>query len=245
MLAVLFQLLAGSAFVLLGRWIYKNPKKVYPNWLYSNPDSLFLTGFARVFATMVIFVGSCAVIIALVSHLLPGYMLVIVALAGAIASAWLLRPPVQAAEAPTVGGSGTTQVPTRQGFLSKKGKWIVGISVGVAVLLIFGVFAIIGNSEVCQLALQRAQSSPVVIERLGQPIERGLIVSGSIETSGPSGHADVAIPVSGSKAKGTLYAVGVKSAGIWKFETLQVEVEGDSNRVDLLDNSPHPKPAQP
>ena len=159
----------------------------------------------------------------------------IVLLSGGIAGAWYLRPRVPDSEAGE--GLDAAQKPRRQGFLSKKGKWAFGVSLVVAVFFFFLLFSLIGNSEVCQLAMQSMQSNSAAIERLGTPIKKGLVISGSIETSGPSGHADIAIPVSGPKAKGTLYAVGAKSAGIWKFETLQLAVKGDSNRVDLLDST--------
>lgn len=231
---LLFPLIAGTVFVLLGRWMYKNPKRVYPNWLYSNPDHPYLIGGVRVFATMAMFVGSFALISTVVSHLLPESLIVIVALAGAILSAWFLRPDMPQPEA-AEGMTSDSSIPKKRGFLSRKGKWVVGISVVAAVLFSFGILMFIGNSEVCQFALQRAQSSSAVTEQLGSPIRQGLFVSGSIETNGPSGHADVSIPISGPKAKGTLYAVGNKSAGEWKFETLRLAV--GSNRVDLLDSS--------
>ena len=36
---------------------------------------------------------------------------------------------------------------------------------------------------------------------------------------------DIAIPISGPKAKGTIYAVGTKSAGKWEFSKLAVQVD--------------------
>jgi Cytochrome oxidase complex assembly protein 1 len=230
MLEIVFPLLAGSAFILLGRWMYGNPKKIYPNWLYNNPDHPFLFGLVRAFATLMMFIGSGAVVSAITSRVLPGALVLMAMLAGGIAGAWFLRPRLQE------NGQSSASASIGSGFLSNKGKWVLGISVAVAVVSFFGIFAMIGNSEVCQLAVSRVQSNRAVVEQLGQPIKRGLMVSGSIETTGPSGHADIAIPLSGPKGNGTLYAVGVKSAGIWKLETLQLAVSGHANRVDLLDS---------
>lgn len=88
------------------------------------------------------------------------------------------------------------------------------------VLFVVGIFSLIGNSDVCKAAIEKAQANAAVVEGLGEPIKRGWVVQGHIEVSTGSGHADLAIPLSGSKGKGTLYAVAVKSAGLWKFETL-------------------------
>jgi len=235
MATILFQLVAGFVFVFLGRWAYKNPRKLYLNWLYTNPEHPFLIGFGRVFATMLIFVGSAAIIGAVVSRPLPEPLPTLVILAGAIAAAWFLRPSVQEPVSPIAGDLPSTALPVKQSFLSKKGKWAVGILIGVLLLLFVGISDVIGNSEVCRLAVQQAQSSSAVAERLGQPIKRGFMISGSIETSGPSGRADLEIPLSGPRGKGTLYAVAVRSVGIWKFEALQLAVRGDSNRLDLLE----------
>lgn len=91
-------------------------------------------------------------------------------------------------------------------------------------------------SALSQSAL-RAQSYPAVIQRLGEPVKRGWMTTGSVETSGPSGHADLAIPLSGPKGKGTLYAVASKRAGQWILQTLQLKVEGERSALDLLAGS--------
>jgi len=83
-------------------------------------------------------------------------------------------------------------------------------------------------------ALARARANPQVTEKIGLPLQAGWLASGSMNTSGPSGSADVSIPISGPKGKGTIYVVAKKSAGEWKFRTLQVEIEGETSRIDLL-----------
>jgi hypothetical protein len=64
------------------------------------------------------------------------------------------------------------------------------------------------------MAVAAAESNPAVKQRLGDPIKRGFFTPGSIEIDGPSGHADLEIPISGSRGKATIYAVAKKSAGI-------------------------------
>jgi hypothetical protein len=108
------------------------------------------------------------------------------------------------------------------------------ILVGLAILLVGVIMGIIGNSDVSKLAFATAQVSPAVKERLGEPVKRGFFTSGSIEISGPTGKADIAIPISGPRGKATIYAIARKSAGLWKFETLQVSFGDDIVRADLL-----------
>ena len=73
---------------------------------------------------------------------------------------------------------------------------------------------------------------------LGTPIETGWFVSGSVSVSGPTGHADVSIPLSGPRASGTLYGVADKSAGLWTFSLLELELEGRPGRIDLRRRPP-------
>lgn len=80
----------------------------------------------------------------------------------------------------------------------------------------------------------RAQNNKDVIEALGTPVDPGFFVTGAMEVSGPSGHADLAIPLSGPQGEGTLYVKAEKIAGQWEMRRLEVEVEGHAERIDLL-----------
>jgi photosystem II stability/assembly factor-like uncharacterized protein len=127
-----------------------------------------------------------------------------------------------------------SSIAPRVRWLKKNWKWALP-----AWLVLFGsvmglVLYILGNSEITKLAFAQAQSNAGVVQRLGEPIKRGWFIEGNEETSGASGKADLSIPLSGPKGKGTLYVVANRSGGEWKFETLQVKVEGDNQRIDLL-----------
>ncbi len=76
-----------------------------------------------------------------------------------------------------------------------------------------------------------------MIAALGTPIEDGLVPSGKTNVNGPTGEADIAIPISGPKGKGTIYAVGTKSAGKWEFSKLAVQIDG-GEMIDLKKSSP-------
>jgi hypothetical protein len=123
-------------------------------------------------------------------------------------------------------------------------KWAVPLGFLVAIVAIVGffgglflfVFSVFKYSDVYVKSLTQAQASPAVIQTLGEPIEEGFLVFGSIHVNGPSGEADLAIPISGPKGSGTIYAVATKSAGTWHFEVLQVGIKGTEERIDLLDD---------
>lgn len=131
--------------------------------------------------------------------------------------------------------------PRRRGWWSRNWKWFVPVGcLGLVLLgvlaaagLFFGIMGGIKRSEVFQMALERARSSPAAVEALGEPIEPGWWVSGSVNVSGAAGEASLAAPVSGPQGEGKLYVEGVKQAGEWRLTLLELEVEG-GERIDLL-----------
>lgn len=132
-------------------------------------------------------------------------------------------------------------VPPRN-WLQRNWKWLIPVGCGSAVVLLAGfilsivffVFSVIRSTDVFREAVERAKAHPEVRAELGEPITEGWWVSGNVETSGPSGTADIAVPLEGSKKNGKVYAVGQKSAGRWTYQKLEVEIEGREQRIDLL-----------
>lgn len=129
-------------------------------------------------------------------------------------------------------------------WLGRNWKWAVplGCLTSVAGVVAFAagivvvVFGFIKRSDVFEYAVAKARSSPSVIESLGEPIEPGWYLSGSINVNGPSGNADIAVPLSGPRGKGTLFAVAIQKAGKWEYEVLEVELEVGGERIDLRDD---------
>ena len=137
------------------------------------------------------------------------------------------------------------QQPEKRGWWSRNWKWVVPVgclsmlaAVAVVIVLIVTlVFGALKSSDVYKRAMAKATANPTVISELGEPIESGWMVSGSISVNGSSGEADISIPISGPKKSGTIYAVGRKSAGEWKFSRLEVEVPNRPLRINLLSSA--------
>ena len=104
-------------------------------------------------------------------------------------------------------------------------------------LIVMIVFSAMKTSDVYQEALARAKASDAVVEALGSPIKDGLFVSGSTNVNGASGEANLAIPISGPKGKGTLYVAATKSVGVWNYSSIVLEVKQTKRRIDLLHES--------
>ena len=130
---------------------------------------------------------------------------------------------------------------TEKSWLQRNWLWLTSggcltvlcVCVVFAGAIFFTVTGAIRSSDVYQQALEKARANPAVVEALGEPIEPGWMPSGSINVSGPTGTANLAIPISGPKNSGTLYIEATKTAGTWEFSTLEVAVKGDE-RIDLL-----------
>ena len=110
---------------------------------------------------------------------------------------------------------------------------------GLIMLIVATVFGMMKSSEVYKQAIAEARTNRHVQKALGSPIEEGLLVMGNINVSGSSGHADLAIPVSGPEGSGTIYVVASKSAaaGQWTILRLVVDVKATNERIDLLANN--------
>lgn len=134
----------------------------------------------------------------------------------------------------------------QRSWWSRNWKWVVPVGCLVLILPVLAlagfigtilavVFGSIKSMDVYQEALARAQSHPAVIEAIGEPVEDRWWMTGQMDADGPSASADIAIPLRGPKGKATLYAVATKSAGRWTYQTLEVEVDGRPERIDLLE----------
>ena len=130
----------------------------------------------------------------------------------------------------------------RQGWWSKHWRWAVPVGCVGGVVLVFalrvGLVAVVLNGTKSmwpyEEGVRLASESPAVVEALGRPVEPGWWYTGSTKIVGPSGEADLAIPLSGPLGRGTLYVIANKRAGEWSFELAQVEIEGRKERIDLL-----------
>jgi formylmethanofuran dehydrogenase subunit D len=103
--------------------------------------------------------------------------------------------------------------------------------VGAIVMIIFSA---IKSTEPYEDAFARAKMNPAVIEALGSPVKKGFFVSGNTNVNGAAGEADLAIPISGPKGNGMIYAKATKSLGRWSYSDLVVEIQATRNRIDLL-----------
>jgi hypothetical protein len=101
-------------------------------------------------------------------------------------------------------------------------------------LFVFKMAMDMARGEAYEQAMARLRGHPAAVEALGEPIEAGWFISGSIRETGPSGKASLGIPVSGPRQAGTLYLEAVKDAGLWELRRLELALP--QRRIDLQES---------
>jgi hypothetical protein len=118
-------------------------------------------------------------------------------------------------------------------FIATIGAGAVLVLLAVTALVFSVVVRHIKSSEAYTGALARAQAAPAVVAALGTPLTPGWLVKGNIHMSGPTGLAELAIPVTGPKGRATIYVEATKHLGDWQFDHLIVHLEPSNERLDL------------
>ncbi len=135
--------------------------------------------------------------------------------------------------------------PFARSWLERHPLWKIPLGCLTLVLLIAvggggvitAVVASFRSSEVYRQAMDKVTHSSQVRDLLGEPIRSSWFVSGQLNVNGSTGNASLSIPISGPKGKGVIRTVASKS-GVWRFTCLEVEVEGQPGKIDLLSIQP-------
>jgi len=98
--------------------------------------------------------------------------------------------------------------------------------------LISGISKVLKSSEPYQTAVARAKANENVVTALGTPIDEGF-PQGSVKTNNDAGEADLTIPISGPKGKGTVYVLGTRSGGKWSYSKMSVKLTATDEEIDL------------
>ena len=103
MATVIFVSTVGVALILIGRWIYRNPRSLFVSSIHGSPNSQSLKVGARVIGTVAIFLGSYAITVPIIDLIIRSAAVVTIAgLALAGFGAWFLRPAVEPSLKPEI-----------------------------------------------------------------------------------------------------------------------------------------------
>jgi len=127
----------GVLVVLVGRWIYANPKgALYVRSIHSSPDTPFLKLAAKIFGTLAIFIGSYGVAAAAAGLVTERAMVIVpLGLLAGVVGTWFLRPAVK--EVPTV------EAEVEKAHVRTRQKLLIVVTLGFAVFSMLTVVALL------------------------------------------------------------------------------------------------------
>jgi len=151
-------------------------------------------------------------------------------------------PPLPGSPLPDTAAAPPPAV--RKGWWARHWKWAVpllALLLGALLLasiavFVVGIARITKSSEPYRIGLAGAKVDPRVVAALGEPIEDGIMPSGSISTSNGSGSANLHVSLHGSRGNGTLYIEAERHAGEWHYTTLQVLPDA-GEAISLLEDA--------
>jgi hypothetical protein len=114
-----------------------------------------------------------------------------------------------------------------------------GFIIALGMILVFGgLFYGLGNifkrSEAYELSMRTLRADPQVIAAMGEPLEAGWFVSGSLTWKGGQGMADLSISLSGPNTSGTAISHSIKENGFWRITFLVVRLDGDPTPIVVI-----------
>ncbi|MEM9018017.1 MAG: cytochrome c oxidase assembly factor Coa1 family protein [Verrucomicrobiota bacterium] len=112
---------------------------------------------------------------------------------------------------------------------------LIALAIIIGGAIFMGVFGLLKKTEPYQDSLAVAQSNPAAIAVMGEPIEPGFFVSGSVNFSNGEGSAELTIPVSGPNATGSIEVIAKKATGAttWSYEKRELKVLGEQYPILL------------
>ena len=97
------------------------------------------------------------------------------------------------------------------------------------------------KTEPYRVAVRALQESSSAREALGEQVKAGWFANGAVDDLGSdTGRANLEIPVSGSRASGTLHVQANKIAGAWQYSRIALQVNGQPEEIPILPKTTAP-----
>jgi hypothetical protein len=110
----------------------------------------------------------------------------------------------------------------------------------VVALLLWGIVFLNASLEPVRLAVITAQTSDVFRDVVGQPVQTGVFVRGTLDLFSSNADAHLTIPISGDKGRGVLREWAQKESGKWRLCWLVYRPEDGQTQLTIVsaDHSP-------
>ncbi|MFP4844760.1 cytochrome c oxidase assembly factor Coa1 family protein [Winogradskyella sp. PE311] len=122
--------------------------------------------------------------------------------------------------------------------------WVLGggcLSIILIVVLavggiIYKVADAVAESEPYTYALAKTMENEKVIDFLGEPIETNGIGNTSFNYKNGTSTAELTIPIKGPKDEGSIIVNAEKINDEWAYNLLYVKIDGETERINLLES---------
>jgi hypothetical protein len=94
-------------------------------------------------------------------------------------------------------------------------------------------FLYIRSESPYEAATERALAHAQVKKTLGEPVSADFLFKGRLHTTGDDGISTLEIGMSGSQQDGVLHVRGVRTSGVWGFNTLKL-VAADGTVINVV-----------
>lgn len=111
---------------------------------------------------------------------------------------------------------------------------VIVLGVFMAIAAIFFLVVSMMKGEAYELSLQTVRNSPEVVAVFGTPIEPGMFVTGSVETTNGNGEASMQYSVSGPNASGKVQFYAIKQSGQWFIQELWVVLDEGRGAIPVV-----------
>jgi len=100
--------------------------------------------------------------------------------------------------------------------------------------LFFVITGSMKHSDAFNMSLGELQNNPEIIALIGQPIEPGFLVTGSISSGTGSGKALLNYSIKGPKGEAEVQVAAIKEIDGWHIKELLVYSEGQENLLTII-----------
>jgi Cytochrome oxidase complex assembly protein 1 len=110
----------------------------------------------------------------------------------------------------------------------------------VVAILLWGIVFLNASVEPVRLAVITAQTSDLFREIVGQPVQTGVFVRGTMDPFSSSGNAHLTIPISGDRGVGVLREWAQQESGKWRLCWLVYRPDNGQPQVTIVSDKDSP-----
>lgn len=110
---------------------------------------------------------------------------------------------------------------------------VAALLAALVVAVVALVFVFIRQSDPIPETLDWARAQAPLRDRLGEPIEAGWLIQGSVRIENATGSASLRVPLEGPRGKGILQLEAELVGNLWRFRDLDFEPDDGSPAIDL------------